>query len=52
MPAGSADERSSSGRNVFSRRNVYGWTSSPAACASSTNDVGVPELPSALRGTM
>ena len=30
IPFGSADERSSAGRNWFSRRNVYGWTWRPA----------------------
>jgi hypothetical protein len=52
MPAGSADDRSSHGRNVFSRRNVYGWTTRPARCASLTKLVGLPEQSSAVRGMM
>ena len=41
---------SSAGRNWFSARNVYGWTVSPARCASVTREEGVPSVPSGRRG--
>ena len=36
------------GRNSASGRNVHGCTSSPAACASATSEVGSPRRPSAV----
>ena len=48
--AGSGPLRNSTGRKLFSRRNVQPTTVRPAACASSTARVGAPSRPVASRG--
>ena len=50
--AGSRPRRRSSGRNLFSLRNVYGWTSRPARVGVGDERRRRPGLPSASRGTM
>jgi DNA-directed RNA polymerase specialized sigma24 family protein len=44
--------RKSSGRKLFSRRNVHGWTTRPARWTSRTRLVGSSRFPAASRGTI